>query len=407
MRIANIFTFLYFCITTLSASAQVMTKEDSLQANLGVRDANTYISGYGELKYEYDFDDETGHANVTRSVLFVGHRFNDKISFFSELELEDAKIEGGEPGGELSLEQFYLRFNLNKDMYLVGGLFTPRIGIINENHLPTTYNGNDRPYVERLVIPATWREIGICLYGQVNRVSGLNYTIGIVNGLNSAGFENGTGVRGGRFEGSNASASNLAVTGSLLYHFKNWRFQASGYYGGSAGLNERDADSLQLESGVFGTPVSITEANVQYNGKLISVRALYAMGSIPDAASINAAYANNVPESFSGGYVEAGINLLYLFDKQAKKNLTLFARYETMDLDQEIAENGIENDVNEKQYIVTGLTFKPIHGVAIKADYVFRTTGDQNPDLVINPSPQAPAFSTTNGFFNLGFGLSF
>jgi hypothetical protein len=197
------------------------------------------------------------------------------------------------------------------------------------------------------------------------------------------------------------------VTGSLLYHFRDFRFQASGYYGGSAGLNKRDADSLQLESGIFGTPVSITEANVQYNGKLISFRALYAIGMIPDAGSINAAYANNVPESFSGGYAEAGINLLYLFNKETKKNLTLFARYETMDLDQEIAENGIENDINEKQYIVTGLTFKPSHGVAIKADYVFRTTGEQNPALVLNPSPQAPPYSTENGFFNLGFGFSF
>jgi len=394
-------------LSLITVTAQVMTREDSLQANLDARDANTYISGYGELKYEYDFVDETGHANLTRSVLFVGHRFNNKISFFSELELEDAKVEGGEPGGEIALEQFYLRFNLSKDIYLVGGLFTPRLGIINENHLPTTYNGNDRPIVERLVIPATWREIGICVYGSLNSISGLNYTFGVVNGLNSEGFENGTGIRGGRFEGSNASASNLAVTGSLLYHFRDFRFQASGYYGGSAGLNKRDADSLQLESGIFGTPVSITEANVQYNGKLISARALYAIGMIPDAGSINAAYANNIPESFSGGYVEAGINLLYLFNKETKKNLTLFARYETMDLDQEIAENGIENDINEKQYIVTGLTFKPIHGVAIKADYVLRTTGEQNPDLVLNPSPQAPPYSTENGFFNLGFGFSF
>jgi len=407
MRKSTILTLLILSLSALSVSAQMMTKEDSLQANLGTRDANTYISGYGELKYEYDFVDETGRANVTRSVLFVGHRFNEKISFFSELELEDAKIEGGEPGGELALEQFYLRFNLNKDMYLVGGLFTPRIGIINENHLPTTYNGNDRPYVERLVIPATWREIGICLYGSINRISGLNYTVGVVNGLNSAGFENGTGIRGGRFEGSNATASNLAVTGSLLYHYKNWRFQASGYYGGSAGLNKRMADSLVLESGPFGTPVSLAEANVQYNGKLLSFRALYAASMIPDAESINGAYANNIPESFSGGYVEAGINLLYLFDKQTKKNLTFFARYETMDLDKEIAENGIEDDINEKQYIVTGLTFKPIHGIAIKADYVLRTTGEPNPELVINPNPQAPPYSTSNGFFNLGFGFSF
>jgi len=394
-------------LSLFSASAQIMTKEDSLHANLDARDASTFISGYGELKYEYDFTDETAHANLTRNVLFVGHRFNSKISFFSELELEDAKVEGGSAGGEISLEQFYLRFNICKDAYIAAGLFTPRLGIINENHLPTTFNGNDRPYVETLVIPATWREIGVSIYGSIPRISGLNYSFGIVNGLNSAAFENGTGIREGRFEGRDATASNLAATGSLLYYIGDFRFQLSGYYGGTVGLNKRESDSLQLDSGPFGTPVSIGEANVQYTGKLITFRALFAQVNIPDADKINAAYASNTPESFYGAYAEAGINLLYLFNKETKKTLMLFARYETIDLNKTIPENGIQNDLNKKDYIITGLTFKPIHGVTVKADYVYRKTGDPNPALDLNPSPQAPAFSATNGFFNLGFGYSF
>ena len=396
-----------FTLTLSCSTAQVLTREDSLHANLDTRDANTFISGYGELKAEYDFVDKTAHANVTRSVLFVGHRFNSKISFFSELELEDAKIAGGEEGGEIALEQFYLKFNLSKDVYLAAGLFTPRLGIINENHLPTTFNGNDRPFTERLVIPATWREIGVCLYGALNKIQGLNYTLGVVNGLNSEGFENGTGIRGGRFEGRDASATSLAVTGSLLYYIKDFRFQVSGYYGGSAGLNKREADSLQLESGPFGTPVSLIEADMQYHSKLFSFRALYALSNITDAAAINRAYASNTPESFFGAYAEAGINVLYLFNKETKKTLTLFARYEKLDLDRTIAVNGIENDINNKDYIIAGLTFKPIHGIAIKADYVLRKTGEPNTALVINPSPQAPRYHTSNGFFNLGFGYSF
>jgi hypothetical protein len=85
----------------------------------------------------------------------------------------------------------------------------------------------------------------------------------------------------------------------------------------------------------------------------------------------------------------------------------LFARYETLDLNKTIPSNGITNDFNKKNFIVAGLTYKPIHGIVIKADYVFRKTGKFNPELNLNPSPQAPAFNTTNGFFNLGFGYSF
>lgn len=397
-KLIALLSFLFF-----TTNAQVLTREDSLNANLGTRDATTFISGYGELKAEYDFNDETSHANITRSVLFVGHRFNNKISFFSELELEDAKVEGGEAGGELALEQFYLKFILGKNTYLSAGLFTPRLGVINENHLPTTYLGNDRPFVEKLVIPATWREIGISIYGDISRINGLNYSFGIVNGLNSGGFENGTGIRGGRFEGRDATISNLALTGSLLYYLKDFRFQVSGYYGGTVGLNKKDSDSLNLENGPFGTPVSLVEANIQYNSRLLTFRALLAQVNIKDAKKINDAYGNNTPESLYGAYVEAGINLLYFFDKDTKKALNLFARYENMDLNKKIPENGTENGMNKKDILTTGLTFQPIHGIVIKADYVYTKTGDP----AANQTPQPTSTGTTNSFLNLGFGYSF
>ena len=404
MRI--IIVFFTLILSYLSVQSQVLTKEDSLQANLDSRDANTFISGYGQVKATYDFNEKISTANLTRGVLFVGHRFNSKISFFSELELEDAKVEGGDEGGEIAFEQFYLRFKICRDAYLSAGLFTPRLGIMNENHLPTTFNGNDRPYVETLVIPATWREIGISIYGIIPNINGLHYSFGITNGLNAAGFENGTGIRGGRFEGRDASASNIALTGSLLYYSGDFRYQLSGYYGGSAGIKKKDADSLGLDNGPLGTPVSLAEANIQYSGRLFSFRTLFALVNIPDAERINNAYGNNTPEFMYGGYAEAGINLLYLFNKETNKTLTFFARYEMMDLNKTVPENGISSGVNKKDYFITGLTFLPIHGIALKADYVFRKTGDPDPTDQMNV-PGESIFSSTAGFFNLGFGYSF
>ncbi|MBK9286934.1 MAG: hypothetical protein IPN38_04440 [Flavobacteriales bacterium] len=86
-------------------TAQVFTSEDSLAAGLRADDRKTYLSGYGELKVQYDMALNTGTANLTRNVLFVGHRFNRKLSFFSEMEPENASVEGGAMGGELSMEQ--------------------------------------------------------------------------------------------------------------------------------------------------------------------------------------------------------------------------------------------------------------------------------------------------------------
>jgi len=399
--------FALFFLLPPSISAQVLTPKDSARAGLTSKDASTLISGYGEAKVQYDLRYSTATADLTRNVLFVGHRFSNTIEMFSELEIENAKVAGGEPGGEVSMEQVYLKFDINKDAYIVAGLFTPRIGIINENHLPTTFNGNDRPFVEQFVIPATWRELGIGLYGAIPHIPGLNYSLAIVNGLNSGGFENGTGIEGGRFEGQNATASNIALTGSLLYYIGNFRIQASGYYGGSAGLTPKKADSLQLQSGAFGTPVALGEVDLQYFGKALSFRALGTIVNIPDAAAINRAYANNTPQEMVGAYAEVGYNILHLFNNSIKKSLTAFGRYEYMDLNYEIPGNGIINGINKKQYIITGLTYIPVHGIAIKADYVLRQTGAPNTALIVTPYPQAPLYYTSNGYINFGIGYSF
>ncbi len=402
----KLFLFSLSFLTLFSAKAQVLTKEDSLNAGLIARSASTVVSGYGSLKYQYETRPKVARANLDRAVIFLGHKFNNKISFFSELEVEDAKVSGGEVGGEVALEQAFLKFQATKNIYITAGLFIPRIGIINENHLPTTFNGNDRPFVETLIIPATWREIGVGLFGNLNGVPGLNYSLALVNGLSSADFKSGTGIRDGRFEGRNANASALAVTGSLLYYIKHFRLQASAYYGGSAGLTKNQGDSLQLSYGSFGTPVLLTEGDAQYLNKGLTVKALFTMVNISDAQAINRAYANNTPEAMMGYYGEVGYNVLQL-TKWKDKNLTVFTRYETLEMNYKLPSNGIVDGTLNQQYIIGGLTFQPIKGVTVKADYVFKQTGDKNPALVVTPFPTGIPYYKTQGFFNLGVGYSF
>ena len=403
------FLLLLVTLTVLSSKAQIITKEDSLNAGLTPQNNPTVISGYGQAKVQYDMRFKTGVASLTRNVLFIGHRFSNKISFFSELEIEDAKVVGGKPSGEISMEQLFLKFNINRNNYLVGGLFIPRIGIINENHLPTTFNTNDRPYVEQLVIPSTWRELGIGIYGQIPSVPGLNYSAALMNGLNSGGFKQGTGIADGKYEGSNASASNLAVTGALLYYVKHFRIQVSTYYGGSAGLSQKQGDSLKLNYGAFGTPVSLSEANVQYNGSNgIHFKALGTIVSIKDADKINRAYANNTPSAMYGYYAEVGYNLFQPFAKIRSKSMLLFARYESMNLNASLPKNGVEDGLQQKQYMIVGLHFQPLKGVSVKLDYVQRITGEYNKLLyVTNPYASNIPFYTNYSFINFGMGYSF
>lgn len=390
--------------TRTSAQNLVFTNEDSL--NQGLTKAKTIISGYGSAAYQRDFNAGLSKVSLERVVLFVGHQFNSKIVFFSEMELENAVVAGGEEKGEIAMEQAFLKFNLTPRQYIVAGLFIPRIGILNENHLPVNFNGVERPLVEQYVIPATWREIGVGFYGRSKRLP-INYSFAVMNGLNSETFEHGNGIRGGRAEGSNASANNLAVTASVQYNWKDFKFQVSGYTGGTVGLNKRGADSLGLSSGMFGTPLYLAEANVQYSHNAFSAKALFANINYPGADKINTAYAKNIPTNLYGGYAELGYDWLYT--KQNKGSFITFARFEYMDLNASIPAppKAIYDGTLKQQHLIAGFSYLPIPNIAIKADVRLMHTGEENPLLVINPSPVRIPYQQNNTLLNLGIGYSF
>lgn len=384
------------------------TGEDSLTA--GTSSSRTVISGYGSAFYQRDMNEKMARATLERVVLFIGHQFNSKIAFFSEMELENAKVQPNAVdngfNGELSMEQAYLKFSLNPRQYIVAGLFVPRIGILNENHLPVNFNGVQRPMVEQLVIPATWRELGVGFYGRARRIP-LNYTLAVVNGLNDATFTHGTGVVDGKAEGSGAYANNLAVTASLQYYWQNFRFQVSGYAGGTNGLNARKSDSLKLNHGTFSLPIYLGEADIMYSNKGFSAKAIGTMISFPNASDVNRAYANNVAKVMYGAYGELAYNLLENSVKYKDQQLNVFGRYEILDLNSSIPSNGIYDGTLKQQHIIAGFTYLPIPNVAIKADVRILHTGDENPALVINPSPARVPYRVNNSFLNIGIGYSF
>lgn len=391
------------------AQKLMITSEDSLNNNAAKN--KTVISGYGSAFYQRNFDVKQSTVTLERAVLFVGHQFNDKIAFFSELELENAKVTAGESGtGEISMEQAYLKFNLNARQYLVAGLFVPRIGILNENHLPSNFNGVERPIVETFVIPATWRELGVGFYGSSDKLP-LNYSVALVNGLNSAGFEHGTGIMGGRAEGSSALANNLALTASVQYLWKDFKFQLSGYMGGTVGLSKRSADSLNvgLETGAFGTPLYLGEFDVQYAKNGFSAKALATYIAYPNADKIYSAYAKNVASGMYGAYGELAYDLLY--HRKKTQQLITFARVEALDLNSQLSTVQKAQDQYDgtlkQTHIIAGFGYLPIPNVVIKVDVHLLHTGEQNPALVINPPPNALPYKQNNQLLNIGVGYSF
>jgi hypothetical protein len=391
--------------TTTNAQQLLMTNEDSLLK--GSNTQKTVISGYGSAAFQRNFDQQQSTVTLERAVLFVGHQFSQKISFFSELELENAKVEGGvSNNAEISMEQAFLKFNVNAHQYFIAGLFTPRIGILNENHLPINFNGVVRPIVETLIIPATWRELGIGFYGTSEKIP-LNYSFALMNGLEGQNFEHGTGIRGGRAEGNLASANNIAVTAAVQYFWKNFKFQVSAYTGGTVTLSPKGSDSLGLNSGAFGTPIYLGEADILYENNAWSAKALGVYIAYPDAGKMNTVYGNNTATGMNGFYAEVAYD--WLFRKKSKAGFISFARFEALNMNSSIAANGegIYDGTEVQKYLIMGFGYLPIPNVVIKADIQLLHTGPQNPALVVNPPPNALPYQQNNQFLNLGIGYSF
>ena len=263
------------------------------------------MGGYGEVHYTNATGANTpGMVNVRRFVLYLAHTFNEKLAVRSELELEDAKIEGGKAGGEVALEQLYLDYLISPAFTMRAGLVLPPVGIVNEIHEPPTFNGVDRPAFDRDVIPTTWREIGVGAVGAIPGSSGLSYRIYLVNGLKAAGFSAASGIREGRQEGREASFANPSVTGRLEWARPGLRLGGSFWYGGSA-----NQDSL-LGTGAFDNSVALLSADARYDVGPFMFRGIVANISVADADAIDAVYGSQVGSRIAGGYIEAAYNVL-------------------------------------------------------------------------------------------------
>src|SRR5213080_3788333 len=227
----------------------------------------TTVGGYGEVHYTNSTGPKTpAVVNLARFVVYLAHSFDERLAFRSELEVEDAKVEGGQAGGEVALEQAYLDYRLADWITLRTGLVLPPVGIINETHEPPTFNGVDRPGFDHDVIPTTRREIGVGAVGRVPGAEGLSYRVYLVNGLRAAGFSAAEGIREGRQEGREASFANPSFTGRLEWARPGLMLGGSFWYGGTADTNEA------VGTGSFGVPVALLSADARYESGPLALR---------------------------------------------------------------------------------------------------------------------------------------
>ena len=348
--------------------ATALPRESAMENALGREPGltGTAVGGYGELTLN-----ARAHANdpavidLRRFVLYVGHNFSDRIRFYSEVEVEHA-VASSEDEGEVEIEQAYLDGLLGRGLNLRAGLILMPVGIINIYHEPPTFNGVDRPEVDTLVIPSTWREPGIGIFGELG--TGLSYQLYLVNGLDATGFTAKTAVADGHQQAMNAHARDFGAVGRLTYEpILATVFGLSGYYATSGNI---------LRSMVGSVPVGLVEADARTRYRGFTARAEFALLFIGDTAALNAALPGVNPEATlpvakrsQGGYLEAGYDLLRLVAPGTEQSVTLFSRFDYVNTQASVAA-GLTPEQALLRYVITaGLVYRPIPQIALKGDY--------------------------------------
>ena len=323
----------------------------------------TSIGGYGELHYNEPDGAARGTLDLHRFVFYLGHTFNDRISFKSEVEIEHTKIEatgsGGAEGGEVAVEQAYLDWHFSEHIGMKAGIILPPLGIINQIHEPPTFNGVERPNVDRVIIPTTWREAGAGIYGSLRE--GVHYQLYVVGGLKAEGLSGEEGIREGRQEALESSPMNPSLTGRVDY-----APNADLKLGGSFFVG----NTTEGDSSLGGGTVTVISGDVQYSLGSLMLKAVGAFETIGDAEKLNLAFGNGVADQIYGFYVEGAYDLIPLLSTESEFALTPFLRYEKYNTQSKVT-GFAANPAYDRNEVTAGVTFKPTYNTAFKIDYQF------------------------------------
>ncbi len=355
---------------TLDPQKQINAAQRLLSGNYS---SAVTVGAYGEVNYNQP-EGTNGELDVQRLVLLFGYNFNDKVQFVTEVEVEHVQ--------EVFVEQAFINYNVANNVNLRGGLMLIPMGIINEFHEPTTFNGTERPRVAQVIVPTTWREIGIGVTGRFNSIN-LGYQAYIFNGFKSAesdgeggvnGLLNGSsGLRGGRQKGIQSIISSPTLSIKLDYYgIRGLRLGLATYLG----KTQADDDVKQLAGAIIGT--SMLGLDARYAYKRFMARGVFIRGWISDTEAYNILTGQDLGSALQGWYVEGAFNLL---PQGKKQKLFAFARYESYDTHAQTDGTLERNDAYNRSDITTGLTYHIVPGVVVKGDYIFRKNALEGSDV--------------------------
>ena len=426
------------CLVGVSAAnveAQVNAADSVMQHALGNKFS---VGGYGEVAYSRNFysdnvyryskasqykdDPSHGRFDVPHAVVYLSYDFGKGWTMSSEIEFEHTGVgsaieqefeEAGEweqeveKGGEVELEQFWIQKSFSRAANIRLGHLVVPVGLNNAHHEPLNYFTVYRPEGENTILPSTWHDTGISLWG---RKGSFKYQLMMVAGLDAFKFNRDGWIHAGAsssFEYKVANKYGFAIRLDN-YSLPGLRIGISGYYGNS--MHNTQPHDMENEGNInkklTGT-VAIGSVDFTLNRFNWIVRGQADYGYVSDAADINTikrtrARISNSPYSsmpFAKNAMALGIEAGYDVFSQIEKlradnrKLYVFGRFEKYN---SYIPSGDQQkyEFTSKTRFVGGLNYYPVPQIALKAEYSYRKLKSQ-----YNNEPSINIGVAYQGFF--------
>lgn len=379
---------------------------------------NFYSQSFNRYKMpeNYAHDASHGRFDLPHVCVNIGYDFGRGWSLGSEIEFEHGgngtavEIEAEEAGeyeaevekgGEVNIEQFWINKEfLDGALNVKAGEIIVPVGYSNAHHEPMQFFTVYRPEGEATIMPNTWHQVGVSLWGRLDE---WRYEAMLLSGLNSESFTAENFVHYGatspyEFKVANCYAAAVRIDN---YSVKGLRIGLSGYYGHTFRNTLRTpGDKYKDVTGALG----IVALDFSLNRWNWTVRGNIDYAHFADADEISAynqanwthhKYQDGNPHHYSNigsnalAYgIEAGYNVFSQIPRlrDANSKFFLFGRFEHYNTMAAGTYKSMYKHT-KKYRLALGVNYSPIKPVTIKAEYSYRYFEKPNNNGLTADSP--------------------
>ena len=428
------------CMLTPDCAKAQYSAADSVQNH--VKGNRLSIGGYGEAAYTRNFysdnvyrytdpksyknDPSHGRFDIPHAVIYISYDFGKGWTMSSEIEfehtgsggaIEKEYSEGGEweqeveKGGEVELEQFWIQKSFGSFLNVRAGHIVVPVGLTNAHHEPLNYFTVYRPEGEATILPCTWHDTGISIWG---RLGDFRYEVQMLAGLDAFMFDRENWIQGGTGSPFEFKVANKYGFAARIdnYTLPGLRVGLSGYYGQAMHnsypheFEGEDANgNKKTYDGTKGR-VAIGAIDFTFNRYNWIVRGNADYGYLSNASTISKIKrnltSNNAPykktpvgKNAVAVGIEAGYDVFSQIGKLREDNqkLYLFGRYEYYN-SYIPAKDQSKYEYTGKNRMAFGVNYYPIPQIAVKAEYSKRFFKSQ-----YNNEPSVSLGVAYQGFF--------